>query len=68
MIITAIEFSLNGSMLYYYYYYYYYCNSFHSTAVIQIRINIHKLHHIKQYKKTKHNKYKYTYYENTHTL
>jgi hypothetical protein len=39
--------------------------SFHSVAVVQTRTNIHKRYNKKH--RTKHNKYKYTYYENTNT-
>jgi hypothetical protein len=50
--------------------------SFHSVAVVltleqpkQIRINIHKRNNIKHStNNTKHSKYKYTHYQNTHTL
>jgi hypothetical protein len=64
-------------LLYYYYYYSLLEFSFHSVAVFlalvqkkQIRIN----KQTKQYKKknstnnAKHRKYKYTYYQNTHTI
>jgi len=36
----------------------------------QIRINIHKRNNTRKHSKndTKHSKYKYTYYQNTHTL
>ena len=61
---------------YYYYYYYYFPQlSFHPVAVVitvaQIKqiITIHKGDNTKtQYNNTKHNKYKYTCYQNTHTI
>jgi hypothetical protein len=61
--------SVTKSCVLLYYYYYLLQLSFHSvTAVLtlvqtkQIRINIHKPND------TKHSKYKYTYYQNTHTI
>jgi hypothetical protein len=42
---------------------------FHSVAVVRTRINVHKntiQRHITN--NTEHNKYKHTYYENTHTI
>jgi len=68
---------------YYYYYYYYYCCccylftflSFHSKAVVltliqtkQIRIYIKETIQKHSTNNTKHSKYKYTYYQNTHTI
>jgi hypothetical protein len=58
------------------YYYYLLQLSCHSVAVVltpvqtkQIRINIHKRNNTKQStNNTKHSKYKYTYYQNTHTI
>jgi hypothetical protein len=80
----SLYFCLEASSCLYYYYYYYYCYycyyllrlSCHSVAVVltlvqekQIRINIHKRNNTKHIKNnTKHSKYKYTYYQNTHTL
>ena len=39
-------------------------------TLVQIRINIHKQNNTKKHStnNTKHSKYKYTYYQNTHTL
>jgi hypothetical protein len=69
---------MHRTILYYYYYYYYEGQlSCHSVAVVltlvhtkQIRINIHKRNNTKKHStnNTKHGKYKYTYYQNTHTL
>jgi len=68
----------DGDPYYYYYYYYYYLLqlSFQSVAEVltlvqikQIRINIHKRNNKKfSAKNTQQSKYKYTYYENTHTV
>ena len=57
IIITAIEFSLGGSSPY-------------TIQTKQIRINIHKRNNYKKHgtSYTKHSKYKYTHYKNTHTI
>jgi len=78
-LLSSQSLSVTWNTLYYYYYYHYYYLlqlSFHSVAVVltlvqtkQIRIIIRKLNHTKySTNNAKHSKYKYTYYQNTHTI
>ena len=64
--------------MYYYYYYYYLLTyllqlSFHSVAVVLTLVQTKQIIYIKETiqkhstNNTKHSKYKYTYYQNTHT-